>query len=173
MTLVLLGLPGVGKTTVGAGVAARLGWPFLDFDQEIERREGMTVGQIFESRGEAAFRALESALTHELAGRREMVLAPGGGWVTQPALVGLLRPPASLVYLRAEPATVAARLAAGRDSRPLLRDGNLLERLEGLLAAREGAYTLADHIVDTELLDPERVIDMVAALAPLGVHDLG
>ena len=173
MTLVLLGLPGVGKTTVGAGVADRLGWPFLDFDQEIERREGMSVREIFERRGEAHFRSLESSLTHEMVGRREMVLAPGGGWVTQPVLVDLLRPIARLVYLRADPATVAGRLDAGRASRPLLREGNLLERLEQLLAAREGAYTLADHVIDTELLDPEQVIDMVVALATLGVHDLG
>lgn len=173
MTLVLLGLPGVGKTTVGAGVAARLGWSFLDFDQEIERRAGMSIGQIFEREGEAHFRMLERGLTEELAGRPEMVLAPGGGWASQSGLPGRLRPVARLVYLRATPATVALRLAAGRASRPLLRDGDLVERLGRLLMEREGAYAGADHVVDTELLDPEQVIDMVAALAPFGVHDLG
>lgn len=169
----LLGLPGVGKTTVGAGVAERLGWRFLDFDREIERRSGMAVAEIFARDGEEGFRALEAALTDELAGCAGMVLAPGGGWMAQPGLAERLRPAARLVYLRASPAVVARRLGAGRASRPLLAGGNLVDELERLLLAREGAYARADHVIDTELLDPEQVIDVVAALAPLGVGDLG
>lgn len=173
MSIVLLGLPGVGKTTVGAAVAERLGWPFLDFDVEIERRAGMSIAELFARFGEAHFRALESALTDEVAGRTGLVLAPGGGWAVQPGLMDRLRPAARLVYLRASPAVVAARLGSGRDSRPLLRDAEPVAALERLLLARGHAYACADSVVDTELLDREQVIRTVAALAPVGVGGIG
>ena len=173
VTLVLLGLPGVGKSSVGAGVADRLGWKFLDFDVEIEHRSGMTVGEIFAHHGEPHFRALEAALTDELAGRAGMILAPGGGWMAQAGLADRLRPVARLVYLRASPAVVAERLGSARASRPLLASGDLVATLERLLRTRARAYARADHVVDTELLDQEEVIRMVAALAPAGVGGIG
>ena len=76
--LVLVGLPGSGKSTVGRAVAKRLSRPFLDFDAELERRAGISVARIFAERGEAAFRGLEYSLTQELAAAPPMVLAPGG-----------------------------------------------------------------------------------------------
>lgn len=154
-------------------MAERLGWPFLDFDVEIERRAGMSVAELFARFGEAHFRALESALTDEVAGRAGLVLAPGGGWAVQPGLMDRLRPAARLVYLRASPAVVAARLGPGRDSRPLLRDAEPVAALERLLLARAHAYARADSVVDTELLDREQVIRTVAALAPVGVGGIG
>lgn len=163
--LVLVGLPGVGKSTVGAAVARRLGWPFLDFDVEIERREGSSVSELFRTRGEAYFRACERRLTEELAGRGGTVLAPGGGWIVQPGLVALLRPPGRIIYLSATPATVAARLGAGQASRPLLQGADVTDRLARLLAAREAAYRAADLVVDTELIDEQEVICRVLALA--------
>lgn len=173
ISIVLLGLPGVGKTTTGAAVARRLGWPFLDFDQEIERRTGMTIARLFAERGEAHFRALEAALTDEVAGRPGLVLAPGGGWAVQPGLMDRLRPVARLVYLRASPAVVAARMGARRATRPLLRDGDPVAALERLLLTRGPAYARADSVVDTELLDREQVIRTVTALAPAGVGGIG
>jgi shikimate kinase len=164
-SLVLGGLPGVGKSTVGAGVAQRLGWPFLDFDVEIERREGLSVAELFRARGEAYFRECERRLTEELAGRGGMVLAPGGGWVMQPGLVALLRPAGRIIYLAASAATVAARLGAGRASRPLLQGGEAADRLARLLAEREAAYLAADAVIDTELIDEQEVICHVLALA--------
>lgn len=163
----------MGKTTVGAEVALRLGWPFLDFDVEIERRAAMSVADLFAERGEAHFRALESALTDELAGRRGMVLAPGGGWAVQPGLMDRLRPPARLVYLWASPAVVVARMGASRSARPLLRDAEPVAAVERLLLAREPAYARADAVVNTELLDREQVIRTVTALAPAGVGGIG
>lgn len=173
MSIVLLGLPGVGKSTVGAAVARRLGWPFLDFDVEIERRAGLTVAALFARHGEAHFRALEAELTEEVAGRRGLVLAPGGGWAVQPGLVDRLRPAARLVYLRASPAVVAARMGAEVARRPLLREADPVGALERLLLARAHAYALADTVVDTELLDREQVIDAIAALAPAVVGGIG
>ncbi|HEU4630426.1 MAG TPA: shikimate kinase [Gemmatimonadaceae bacterium] len=164
-SLILVGLPGVGKSTIGAAVAARLGWPFVDFDVEIERREGMSVTELFRTRGEAYFRGCERRLGEELAGRGGMVLAPGGGWIVQPGQVALLRPPGRIIYLAASPAAVAARLGAGRASRPLLAGGDVVDRLARLLADREPAYRTADLVVDTELIDEQEVICRVLALA--------
>lgn len=165
MSIVLLGLPGVGKTTVGAEVALRLGWPFLDFDVEIERREGRTVGEIFRAEGEGYFRALERALTEEVALAPPHVVAPGGGWVTQAGLMALLRPHGSIIHLAASPATLAARLGPMAATRPLLQGGDLLDELAELLARRAAAYAAADHVIDTELLDVQQVIHLVASLA--------
>ena len=161
----LVGLPGAGKTTVGRGLAERLGRPFLDFDEELERREGRTVAAIFAERGEGYFRALERALTEELAGAPPMVLAPGGGWITNAGVVALLRPPASIMYLAASPATALRRLGPARDARPLLQGPDPLASLRGLLVRREAAYRAADHVIDTDLLDPQGVIEKLVVLA--------
>ncbi|HEY0970234.1 MAG TPA: shikimate kinase [Gemmatimonadales bacterium] len=163
--LILVGLPGVGKSTVGAGVAALLGVPFLDLDVELERRAGMSVHEIFRVRGEPHFRRLERDLTAELAGAPPMVLAPGGGWIAQPGVAALLRPPGRIIYLSASPEVVAARMGAGMASRPLLAGSDPAERLAALLAARERDYLSADAVVNTELLDVQQVIHAVGALA--------
>ncbi|HEX5580032.1 MAG TPA: shikimate kinase [Gemmatimonadaceae bacterium] len=164
--LILVGLPGVGKSTVGAGVAALLGIPFLDFDVEIERRAGMSVAEIFRVHGEAHFRGLERALTEELATAPPMVLAPGGGWMSQPGLAALLRPPGRIIYLAASPAAVARRLGPASGARPLLAGGEPVERLAALLATREAAYRGADVVLNTELIDVQQVIHAVGELAP-------
>src|SRR5665213_2065880 len=101
--LILVGLPGSGKTTVGHAVADRLGRTFLDLDLEIERREGRSIGQIFGEKGEAYFRKKERELTEELTLVGNMIVAPGGGWVIDPDNVTLVRPPSQLVYLRVTP----------------------------------------------------------------------
>lgn len=163
--LILVGLPGVGKSTVGAAVAERLGRTFLDIDVEIERREGQSVSQIFGEKGEGYFRQLERALTEELRLFGNMVLSPGGGWVTQPEVVALIRPPARMVYLQVRPETALKRLGAFRATRPLLMRPDPVGELRRLLAERRRAYETADAVVDTELLDAKGVIDRVARLA--------
>ena len=163
--LVLVGLPGVGKSTVGREAARRLGWPFLDFDEEIERREGQTVAELFAEHGEAYFRDCERRLTEELVGRGRIVLAPGGGWAAQPGLLDLLRPPARIIHLAAGAAAAAARLGAGRAARPLLRGDDATARMAALLRARAAAYARADTVLDTEVIDFDAVVSSVCALA--------
>lgn len=163
--LILTGLPGSGKSTVGAAVAERLGRPFLDFDQEIERRAGCSVIELFRTRGEPTFRTLELELTRELSRSAGMVLAPGGGWITVPGALELLRPPGVLVYLRASPDVVLERMGSSSSLRPLLSAPEPLAELRELLSKREARYLLADHVLDVEHIDLQGVISLVTRLA--------
>ena len=163
---VLVGLPGSGKSTVGALLAEKLGRTFLDFDVEIERREGMPITQIFGERGEAGFRQLERKLTEELKDFGNMVVSPGGGWVSDPEVVALIRPPAKLIYLRVRPETALKRLAGAVGGRPLLNRPDPLAELNKLFEARRAAYQSADIEIGAELLTPEQVIDQIIAKLP-------
>lgn len=166
--VILVGLPGAGKSTIGAAVADRLGRSFLDFDVELERREGRSVGQIFGEAGETYFRRKERELTEELRLVGNMILAPGGGWIRDGGVVSLLRPPGRLIYLRVRPVTALKRLGPDRALRPLLSRPDPLVELERLYRERQAAYEAADEIVDTELYGMQRVIEMVAELAYIG-----
>jgi len=163
--LILVGLPGSGKTTIGQAVAERLGRTFLDLDQEIERREGQSISQIFGEKGEPYFREKEHELTVELKLVGNMVIAPGGGWVGNPANIALVRPPSHLIYLRVRPETALKRLGPLRAMRPLLTRPDPLGELNRLLAARKASYESSDHVVDTELFGLQRVIENIAELA--------
>jgi shikimate kinase len=162
--LILVGLPGAGKTTVGRAVAAALGRAFIDFDEEIVRREGMPITEIFGSKGEQHFRGLERRLTQELAKTSGMIAAPGGGWMANSELVAMVRPPAHIVYLKLRPETALARLGAERVSRPLLVRADPLGELKRLFAERSVAYDQADSVVAAELLTLQGVVDKVVAL---------
>jgi shikimate kinase len=168
--LILVGLPGSGKTTVGQGVAKATGRTFLDIDLEIERREGKSISQIFGERGEEYFRRKEREITEELAMVGHMIVSPGGGWIADPEVVALVRPPSQLVYLRVTPATALKRLGPMRMMRPLLTRPDPLAEMTRLLAARRAAYETADHVVSTELLDLQRVIQKVTELASATSH---
>ncbi len=163
--VILVGLPGSGKSTIGRRVARRLGRPFLDFDSEIERREGQSIAQIFAKGGESRFRALELELTRELALTGGMILAPGGGWTTIPGATALLRPPARMIYLKVKAEVAIGRILRGRRLRPLLQTANPLETLKELLAKREARYLEADHVVDVEVIRSQELIATIARLA--------
>lgn len=167
--LILVGLPGSGKTTVGQAVADKTGRTFLDFDLEIERREARSIGQIFAERGEPYFRQRERELTEELTLVGNMVVSPGGGWVTNPDVVGLVRPPSRLIYLRVHPETALKRLGPMRAIRPLLMRPDPQAELDRLLEARKVIYESADHVINTELYNLQRVIEKVIELASPGM----
>jgi shikimate kinase len=161
--LVLVGLPGSGKSTVGSLLAARLGRTFLDFDQEITRRQGMSVAEIFAMQGEHGFRELERKLTLELLEFGNMIVAPGGGWIGQPEVVALLKPRAKLIYLRLRPKTALARMGSKRELRPLLKRPDPLGEIERLFSSRKEAYETADIVIDVERLNPQQVADQIAS----------
>ena len=161
--VILVGLPGAGKSTVGSALARELGRSFLDFDAEIARREGMTITEIFATKGEPTFRQLEHELTEELREVGGMVLAPGGGWVGRPDTVALIRPPSRMVYLRIRPRTALARMGRSVAGRPLLSRPNPAAELERLLQERRGAYESADHVVDVERVGISEVVRRIVA----------
>ncbi|MCS6962431.1 shikimate kinase [Thermoflexus sp.] len=161
--LVITGFVGTGKTTIGRRLAARLGWPFLDFDEEIVRRAGRSIPEIFEQEGEAAFRAMEAALCQEWSSPRGWVLATGGGTCVSPANRAALQAGGHLFFLYAELEEIARRLAEAMD-RPLLhlRPGEtLLERLRTLWQVREAAYREIPNWVDTTGRSPDEVIEEI------------
>jgi shikimate kinase len=156
--IVLVGFMGAGKTTVGRRLAEVLGWRFIDLDEEIVREAGMPVAEIFRTRGEAAFRDLESRLTARLSSVHRTVLAPGGGWIADPANAERLPPATSTVWLRVSPEEAVRRILATGAERPLLsgvEDPVVLARL--LLARREPLYRTADLIVDVDGRTPDEV----------------
>jgi shikimate kinase len=155
--LVLVGLPGAGKSTVGPRLAAALGRPFLDLDAELERRVGMSVAAQFGTYGEPEFRRREAALSVEFLDADAMVLAPGGGWLENAAASAPLRRMARIIYLRVTPETALARLRPVLATRPLLAEGDPLVTLHGLLARRSALYESADDVVDAGGDDPARV----------------
>ena len=162
-TLVINAKGGVGKTTIGRAAAKQLGRQFLDFDQEIERRAGMNVREIFRLKGEEHFRAMEFALTEELSATGGMVLSPGGGWITQQKSVELLRSAGRIIYLRASPEAVARRLRRV-ETRPLLAGRDPVVALRELYQKRRALYETADAVLDTEHLARQQLIAKVVEL---------
>ncbi len=163
--LILVGLPGAGKTTVARAVAQQLERQSLDLDAEIERREHTTIAEIFGGRGEGHFRSLERTLTEELKLTGGMVLSPGAGWIANPGCLELLRPPAKLIYLKVKPTLALARMGTDAASRPLLRRPDPLGELRKLLEARESLYLQSDHTVSTDMMTLPQVVDAIVALA--------
>ena len=162
--VVLVGLPGSGKSTVGRLAAERLGADFVDVDALIVRRMQMPVARIFAEFGEPRFRELEREAMDALLKADPAVLAPGGGWAVQPGALDASRPRAFVVFLRTPFATAASRVVDAED-RPLLLP-NPLERMRRLAAEREPVYERADAEVRN---DPPRTAaqaaDDVVALA--------
>ncbi len=165
--LLLVGLPGAGKTTVGPLIAAELGVEFVDVDTLIEERIGTPVATIFKDQGEEAFRAHERAFVADLVSREApMVIAPGGGWAVQDEALASVAGRALTVYLEATPATAAVRARNGA-VRPLLgpdRDGWVGEIRE-LYQERQRYYSACDLTVATDGLSAKEVARLVAELA--------
>lgn len=168
--LILIGLPGSGKSTVGPLVASELGCQFMDLDRRIEASSGSTVTEIFATQGERAFRELEREAMDAVLAATPAVVAPGGGWAAQPGNVAAVEGRAVLVYL-AIPPEVAARRLLGDASRPLLAGtAHPAETLARMLEAREAFYRLADLEVDAAAGPPELVAaGVVAAFRRSGV----
>lgn len=156
--VVLVGFMAAGKTSVGRRLAQALGWDFVDFDAIIEARTGASIPEIFSTQGEAAFRAMEARLTDEFGCARHAVLAPGGGWVTQPDLMDRLGPGSLVVWLRISAEEAVRRALADSVHRPLLAGADPLGKARLLLAEREQFYYLADTTLDVD----GRTIDQVA-----------
>lgn len=144
--IVLVGLPGSGKTTIGRQLARRLQLPFVDSDQVIEQRLGCSIRAYFDRAGEAAFRDLEQAVIDELTQRGPCVLSTGGGAVLRPRNREHLKARGKVFYLRSSPDEVFRRIKHDR-SRPLLQVADPVQKLRDLFAQRDPLYREVAHFV--------------------------
>ncbi len=165
--LLLVGMMGAGKTTVGHDLAQRLGWPYLDSDVEVERATGRAVPAILEQDGEAAFRAAEAAVLRQaLARRGPAVVSVAGGAVLDPDSRALIGSSGLVVWLRADVATLAQRVGDGH-GRPLL-GSDPAGSLASLYEARRPLYAaLADVVIDVDDLEGTEVVNRVLEAAGL------
>ena len=157
-SLALVGLSGVGKSSVSRLLAERLGWPLRDIDALIVQSEARAIAQIFAEAGEPHFRDLESAvLAHALSGGPS-VISTGGGIVVRPENRVLLRERAFVVWLDAPTETLVARLLAHDEARPLVAGADPAARLESLRSARAGLYADVAHArVDVAAREVEEI----------------
>lgn len=169
--VVLVGMMGSGKTTVGRLVAARLGSGFADTDDQVESSAGVSVAEMFARSGEGVFRRAESdALGVLLAADGPVVVAVGGGAVLSEVNRHMMKREATVVWLRADVGTLTDRVGTG-EGRPLLSEadaaleGNAHDRLSVLGQQRERLYEdVSDLIIDTDEMSPEEVADVVVSL---------
>ena len=147
--IALVGMMGVGKTTIGRRLAPRLGLPFFDADAEIEQAAGMSVSDLFRLHGEKSFREGEARVIARLLEGPPMVLATGGGALTTPSTRELIKKHALSIWIKADMDTILRR-ATRRGTRPLLKTGNPRETIERLMKEREAYYAAADIHVDTQ-----------------------
>lgn len=165
--VLLVGMMGAGKTSVGQLLAQRLGRPFLDVDAWIEDEEGVSIATIFETRGEAAFRNLEARVLESfLANTVASVLSVGGGAVVDARNRAALSSHGKVVWLRATDATLAGRVGDGV-GRPLLAGKDAATELARIALDRSPMYTeVADVVVDVDDLTPDDVVDRVVDALP-------
>ncbi len=167
--ILITGFMGTGKTTVGRSLADRLGREFVDTDEIIAHRAGRSIADIFAEEGEARFRAWEATVARELAGRRGLVIATGGGLMLDPANAATLGATGPVFCLTASPAHILERIGAEAGRRPLLSD-DPAGRIRALLAQREAAYARFREI-PTGDRSPDEVAGAIAALLAGGLRE--
>jgi shikimate kinase len=162
--VVLVGLPGSGKSTVGKLVAEALGTKVIDIDGLLVREMGMPISQIFGMVGEARFREMERGAVKAAHGGDPCVIVPGGGWAAQPGQLDEARETSLVVYLKCQAGTAMKRSEQG-EARPLLAGPDPGQRMRTLLEEREPFYLKADCQVNTENVPAEAVAAEVMTLA--------
>lgn len=169
--LALIGLRGAGKSTLGALLAAELGFAFVELSREIERFAGCTVGEIQDLYGPNAYRRYERrALEDTIQRYPEAIIATPGGLVSDPANFKLLLAHCTTVWLRADPTDHMKRVVAQGDLRPMAASREAMEDLRAILAGREPFYAKADYQLDTSAAS---LAETAAALCALARRALG
>jgi len=173
--VVLIGLPGVGKTTVGRAVADRLRRAFIDLDAQIERTFDKSISRIFEEDGEAVFRKAEAEASAAVASMPPSVVAPGGGWVLNSGATAHLVDSGRIIYLRVAPEAAVRRMGHGIGRRPLLADAeNPYEAMRLIYEARKSTYeSCSEMTVETGGVGRSNVIARVVELVLAAERDFG
>jgi shikimate kinase len=162
--IVLVGLPGAGKSTVGKMVAERLQAGLVDIDSILVRKEGKPITMIFAEKGEQAFREMERKEVEAALANEPAVIVPGGGWAAQPGQLDGAKARGYFVYLKAR-AEVAAGRAEPSGTRPVLMGGDPVDQMRTLFKERDSYYAKADATVMTEAKPAEKVADEIVRLA--------
>jgi len=164
-TVVMVGMMGAGKSSVGRRLAARLGLPFVDADTEIEQAANATISEIFERHGEAYFRDGERRVIRRLLDGQPKVLATGGGAFMLPETRGAIRENGVSIWLKADRDLILSRVRR-RSNRPLLKTGDPETVIDRLIAERQPVYAEADiHIQSRDVAHDVVIDDILAALA--------
>jgi XRE family transcriptional regulator, aerobic/anaerobic benzoate catabolism transcriptional regulator len=162
--IALIGLRGAGKSTLGRMLAKKIGWKFVELNKEIEAQNGLSVAEIIALYGQEGFRRMEQAALTQLLARKElMVLATGGGIVSEPLTFDQILSSFYTIWLKAEPEEHMARVRGQGDLRPMADDRSAMAELRNILVSREPLYARASAVVDTAGLSVD------AAAARLGV----
>ena len=169
-SLYLVGMMGSGKTSTGRPLAERLGYGFVDADAVIEQAAGCSIPQIFDSDGETGFRAIETQVLSAISQRHSLVVATGGGVVTQLENWGLLHH-GIVIWLDVAQEQLLERLRADDTARPLLQQPDPAEAVETLLNERRALYAEADLTVVIQEETPEQVADGILQLLPTLLKD--
>ena len=165
-SIVLVGMMGVGKSSVGRRLAARLSIPFVDADTEIENAAKMTIPEIFARHGEAYFRSGEARVIARLLESGPQVLATGGGAFMNEETRSLIKAKGVSIWLNAEFDVLLRRTSKRKSDRPLLQTEDPAQTLQALLAEREPTYALADLTVQSREVPHEAIVaDVMKALA--------
>jgi XRE family aerobic/anaerobic benzoate catabolism transcriptional regulator len=164
--IALIGLRGAGKSTLGRILAKKIGWRFVELNKEIEEQNGLSVAEIIALYGQEGFRRMEQAALRELLARNElMVLATGGGIVSEPLTFDQILSSFYTIWLKAEPEEHMARVRGQGDLRPMADDRSAMAELRNILLSREPLYARATAVVDTAGLSVDaaaaRLIDAV------------
>jgi XRE family transcriptional regulator, aerobic/anaerobic benzoate catabolism transcriptional regulator len=148
--IALIGLRGAGKSTLGKRLAEKIGWKFVELNKEIERQNGLSVAEIINLYGQEGFRRMEQAALGQLLARKElMVLATGGGIVSEPLTFDLILTSFYTIWVKAEPEEHMARVRGQGDLRPMAEDPSAMAELRNILLSREPLYARANAVVDT------------------------
>lgn len=171
-TLVLVGMMGAGKTSVGRRLAGVLGVSFRDADVEIETAAGCTINEIFERFGEPAFRSGERKVIARLLSDPPHVLAAGGGAFIDPETRERIKEKAVSIWLRA-PLDLLIQRVMRKDTRPLLRNTDSRATLERLLREREPIYAQADIVVESDEGPHDVVVKRIIAALDAQAGEMG
>lgn len=163
--IALIGLRGAGKSTLGRRLADHIGWRFVELTKEIAQQHGLSIAEIFALYGQEGYRRMEQATLRQLLARKElMVLAAGGGIVSEPVSFDMLLSSFFTVWLKAAPEQHMARVRSQGDLRPIDDDHGAMDELRTILSSREPYYGRASAVLDTEPLTVDAAAEQLIAM---------